>query len=151
MADSIRELVIQSLAAQMATITTANGYDVNVGLVERARRVFAEALLPAIGIFDAEEESTSKFDFDSNTMLVIVELHSDAKEENRSIHANKLMACIKKAGLSGDTRHAGNAQRTGITATAINIPQDDDETVVSVSVSFTIIYEEITGDPYTTT
>jgi hypothetical protein len=150
MANSIRELVIQSLATQMATITTANGYDVNVGLVERARREFTQDLLPAIGIFDAEEETTSKYDFDKNIMQVSVELHSDAKTENRSVHANKLMASIKKAALSGDTTHAGNAQRTGVATTTINIPQDDDETVVSVLVIFAITYEEITGDPYTT-
>jgi hypothetical protein len=150
MANSIRELVIQSLAAQMATITTANGYDVNVGLVERARRIFTQDLLPAVGIFDDAEETTSQYNFDKSTMSVSVDLHSDAATENRSVHANKLLASVKKAGLSGDTTHSGNAERTSITATTINIPQDDDETVISVSVSFAIIYEEVTGDPYST-
>ena len=149
MAASIRETILVSLAAQVATITTANGYDINVKTVERARRVFESGDLPAVGIFDSVEPSVSQYNMNTNEMQVAVDMHSDALTENRSIHTNKMLASLKKGILSGDTTHGGYASRTSITDSAINIPQDDDDTNVGVSVTFTIIYEEVTGDPYT--
>ena len=148
MADSIRELIIQSLAAQAAAITTANGYDLNVKTVARVRRFFEDSELPAIGIFDGEEPAEVSFNFSQNKMIVNVNAHSDAAAENRSIHANKMLAALKKGILSADETHAGKAQRTGITASSINYPADDDVTTVSVNIELTITYEEVIGDPY---
>ena len=148
MAASVRETIILSLAAQAATITTANGYDVNVKTVTRAQRTFEAGDLPAIGIFDGVEESTSQYNMNSNEMDVAMDMHSDALTENRSIHANKMLASMKKGILSGDTTHGGYASRTSIKDVTVNIPQDDDDTKVGVSVTFTIMYEEITGNPY---
>jgi len=150
MADSIREKIIQSLAAQLATITTANGYDINVITVARAQSVFADYELPAISIFDGNEQPEPNYNFDARTMDVQVDIHGDAGVENRSVYANKLLASLKKAGISGDNTHGGNAERTSITATVINFPPDDDVTEMSVSVTFSILFEEITGDPYST-
>jgi hypothetical protein len=148
MAASIRESIIVALAAKVATITTANGYDINVKTVDRARRVFVDTELPAAGIFDGLEIATGKYNFDAETMRVTVEMHSDAATENRSIHANKMIACLKKAVLSGDTTYSSIAERTMISETSINYPQDDDITTVAVSVTFSIMYEEVTGNPY---
>jgi len=148
MAASVRETILLSLAAQLATITTANGYDINVKTVERARRVFEPGDLPAVGIFDGEEPSISQYNMNTNEMVVAVDLHSDALTENRSIHVNKMLASLKKAILSGDTEHGGYASRTTVTDAAMNIPQDDDDTNVGVSINLTIKYEEVCGDPY---
>ena len=150
MADSIREKIIQSLAAQLAAITTVNGYDINVITVARAQSVFAADELPAISIFDGNEEPEPNYNFEARTMDVQVDIHGDAGVENRSAYANKLLASLKKAGISGDNTHGGNAERTSITATVINFPPDDDVTEMSVSVTFSILFEEITGDPYST-
>ena len=148
MADSIREQILQALAARLATITTANGYDVNIKTVERARRLFVISELPACGIFDTTELLTPHYNAYSNVVAISVELHSDAVAENRSMHANKLLASLKKGVMSGDDTFGGIAERTIITETTINYPQDDDESLVSVSVIYSVTYEEVAGDPY---
>jgi hypothetical protein len=148
MAASVRETIILSLAAQAATITTANGYDINVKTVARAQRTFEAGDLPAIGIFDGVESSDSQYNMTTHEMDVAIDMHSDALTENRSIHANKMIASIKKGILSGDTEHGGYASRTSIGDVTANIPQDDDDTKVGVSITFKIMYEEITGNPY---
>lgn len=149
MADSIRELILQSLEIQMQAITTGNGYDIDVQNVERARRVFTVGELPAIAIFDNAEDSVSNFNFNQIKMEIAVELHGDAGAVNRSIYGNTLLASLKRAGLSGDVEHGGNASGTRITASSVNYPPDDDVTTVTVLVTFSIDYEEIIGDPFT--
>lgn len=145
---SVRESIIRSLDAQLKEITTANNYEINVKTTARSQRTFEDEDLPAIGIFDGVESSVSQYNMTTNEMDVAVDMHSDALTENRSIHANKMLASIKKGVLSGDTEHGGYASRTSIDNVTVNIPQDDDDTHVGVSVTFKIMYEEITGNPY---
>ena len=145
---SVRESILESLAAQVAAITTANNYEINVKTVARAQRVFVDADLPAVGIFDNIEPATSQYNMSSNEMDIAVDMHSNASTENRSTHANKMLAALKRGVLSADNTHNGLASRTSINESTINIPQDDDDTKVGVSVTFTIMYEEIIGNPY---
>jgi hypothetical protein len=150
MADSIRESILQSLKAQLAAILTANGYELNVLTVARVQRVFIDTELPAIGIFDNDELSVNSFNFTRNKVEIVVEFHADAGVENRSVYANRMLADLKRAVLSADVTHGGLAESTIITAATVQIPSDDDQTTLAVLVTFTVDYEEITGDPYTT-
>lgn len=149
MTDSIRESIIQSITAQLAAILTANGFELNVQTVARAQRIFTENDLPAIGVFDLSEDALNAYDFTQHKLEVSVEFHSDAGAENRSVHGNRMLADLKRAVLNADVTHGGNAQGTIISAATVKFPPDDDITTLSVLVTFTVSYEENTGDPYT--
>lgn len=148
MADSIREIIVKSVAALMQNIKIVNGYDIDVNVIARAQRVFELNDLPAITIFDLPETTTSAYNINTQLMQVDVEMYGDAESiANRSPYANTLMASVKKAGLALP-EHNGYATDTHLAGGNIRYPVDDDNTQLSIVVSFMIKYDEIYDDPY---
>lgn len=149
MADSIREKILQSVQTQLTAITTANGYAVQVVTVERVRRGFSVDEVPAIGIWEAGETSENDYNDSRNTLSINTEFVADATTTNRSVYANTLLAELKQAILAADRQHGGDAISTSYTGATIRIPEDDNDTQITVVASFNIVYAEVAGDPFT--
>lgn len=147
-AESIRELILQSLQSQIANMTTGNGYDFTLATIERARRKFVDTDLPAVGLFDGDETQVIDYDDVRADMLVRVEMHGDASTGNRSTFLNKMMANLEKVLLSQDGSHGGLANGTVINNIEQRLPDDDDSTLVTVVAVARITYHKMTGDPY---
>lgn len=151
MADSIREQIIQSVVTICESITPSNGYETNTNTVDRIRKVFESDELPAVNVSDGNESLSQGYNADLQVMEVVLEHHCLCGALNRSTVANKVLADLKKAFRSGDTTHGGIAERTVITERSVNYPDTDDNQEVQVSITLQIDYEEIAGDPYTST
>ena len=147
-ADSVRESCLQSFESQVSAITTANGYDINITTVERARMFFEMTSGVYASIIDGEETTERRMNKNYQNMLVSCQLHADAGSTNRSTQANKMLAAIKKGILSADTTQGGYAERTYLESSEIKYPDDDDSTIVHVNASFRIVYKEVVSDPY---
>lgn len=149
MQESIREQILQTTVRKLQEIRLNSGYDIEVKTVERARRRFTGAEIPAISLFDNNE--TAEFDYNTaeQTLTLSVEFHDDAGSlANRSTHANLMLACLKQALQSLDVSGCNEAQAKYITSSVVSYPPDDDVNTVSVTATFTVLYQEVIDDPF---
>jgi hypothetical protein len=101
MADSIRELIIQSIVSRLADIRTSKGYQTEAGkYVFRGIKRLDEAYLPACAVWAGEEIAETIYDSLSIEMPIRVELLSFFADENPSVIGERLLADVIECLLS---------------------------------------------------
>lgn len=147
MADTIREQIIQAIATKMAAITTAGGYNTNMGShVSRAALYIPAADLPALSIIPKVEEASKVYGLQKHVMPVEIIGFDDQGTANPSVIAELMLGDIIKAFFAGtrstlveDLEYKGGGTE--------EYPQHPD-TVTTVSALFHVTYFTIIGNPY---
>lgn len=147
MSDSIRERILQTVAARVATIT-GQGFSVDLRReVYRARRSFTVDELPAAAVWDGDETATDGYGSTEQTMDVAIEIHC-ACDSDPSPLAQGLIADGRKAMETYDSALAALTSRIGYAGGGPTYPADG-ESIVSVRLRYKITYSTVRGDPYT--
>jgi len=146
MQESVRELIVQFLAARLEKIQTANGFSVDA-TVQRAQLDVDPAGLPAAVIWDADE-TADREDFGGSrvTLPVRVELIGEPGTDNPSVYGNRLLRDLRMAVEVYGDELAKLAESVVYSRGEIVYPEAG-KTVVAVSVVFTIVYLTAKGDP----
>lgn len=148
MADSIREKIILDLAAQLAKITTANGYQYTMGTPQRGKRFIDTRLYPVSVYFPQEEENQRQFGKDVLEMPVRVESHILIGTANASVLQEKMLADLRKCLTNpGDkwTTYTDDLYYQG--GGPAEQPESTDK-VTAVYILIMVKYKTSTGDPY---
>lgn len=145
-ADSIREQVVQAITARLATMTEAGGYSMTPGVVARAVRQFEPGQLPAVSVWDQDEESAPGYGFEARAMTVLVECFTDASGEDYSTAGNRLLADVKRALLSYSTPLDDLARDVAYEGGTINYPEPGGD-VVATEQRLIFTYLETLGEP----
>ena len=152
MADSIRENVLSALATLLSGITTAGGYETNMGnSVNRGlRESLEENDLPAIVIMEGTEDVVNdiigKNSCNLNVMIHGFTAYTNDDSGNWSVIGNKMIADIVKI-VGTDTTLGGVAIDIQPGVRAIGDPDPENKTQ-AVEVDFTIQYRTAHLDPY---
>jgi len=101
MADSIRELIIQSIVSRLADIRKSKGYQTESGrYVYRGIKRIDEAFLPACAVWAGEETAETLYDNLSIEMPVRVEMLAFFGDDNPSVVGERLLADVIECLLS---------------------------------------------------
>jgi hypothetical protein len=147
MSDTKRELIIQACLARAATITTANGYNTDIGLnIFRAISKIDPSRLPACVIYPLTEtaESIGGGDYFC-TMPLRAEAVALTGITNPSVLAEQMLGDMREAFLGA--RITPFIEEIHYATGGTNDYSHKD--TVSVTVSFTIKYFSKINDPYT--
>lgn len=106
--DTIREIIIKSFLTRMAVITTANGYNTNIGSeVLRAEKNIDPRDLPACDLWPGTEKGENRYGQTACTMQMKIEgivkrpkIGNPPALENASITSEKILGDLKKCILS---------------------------------------------------
>ena len=147
----ISERVMAAVAAQLATITTGNGYSVTANVL-RAVRTVDQRQCPAVVLWDAGEsvtDSTKKRLGVSLTVEVCVFVLGDQVTTGTQLEFIK--ADVKQALLSwaqdGVRDADGQIGKLFYKAATLQ-PREPGDQTESVSITFEAVYAEGNGDPY---
>lgn len=156
----LSERVMDWVEARLQGITTANGFETNIGLnVSRARRTFDKAALPAVTIFEtaappsdgAASESSASYTV-AQSFVVIAHVIAEQATTGRKLGLAR--ADIKRAlmqpddeGRYGISDVDGKIGALAFAGSDAN-PRQDGAVSESCAVSFVAIYQEGYGDPY---
>lgn len=146
MADSIREQIVQAITSRLQSITEAGGYSMTPGVVARAVRQFESCQLPAVSVWDQDEESTPGYGFEARRMTVQIECFADASGDNHSQAGNRLLADIKRALMSHSTPLDELAQDVAYEGGTINYPEQGGD-IVATEQRLIFTYLETLGEP----
>lgn len=147
----ISERVMTAIAAQLATITTGNGYSISPRVL-RSLHIGSASQLPAIVLWDAGEivKDSSKRKLEITLSVeVIVFVMADQGDTGTKLETVK--ADVKKALLSwaqdGISDNVGQIGKLSYESATLQVRDDGDQTE-SVSLKFSATYCEGNGDPY---
>lgn len=151
---TIREQIIERIIARLETITTANGYenDVGVGKVYREEAVIKKGIVPAVSLWElSETRERNSYGGTVRTLKIKVE---GAVEVNGDKHpatvSNQLLGDIERALILRDT--SLDAFIDDIQDIAAEIAQitnlQDNKTLAGATIDFEIQYTTEWGDPY---
>jgi len=146
MGDSIRERVVQAIAARLRTISPLNGDAYTVGTVARAVAQFEPPDLPAISVWDEDEESADGYGFALRKMTLRIESFADACDDNHSTVGNRLLAAVKRALLSYDPPLDQITEDIAYQGGTINYPEPGGD-VVATEQRLLVTYRETLGEP----
>lgn len=146
----IRDSILEAVVARLKTITTGNGYNLNIGdNVFRARRRDDTSLLPMIVVWDASETTSREFGNRVATLSIGVEViveytDDDGPSEILNLAIADILTCMFSQ--TGTLRDITDdiVETTNNTA----FPEAGKK-VSGMQVGFQIKYTTITGDPYT--
>jgi hypothetical protein len=97
MSDTIREIIIQDFISRLAVITTANGYNTNIGKnVYRVRKAVDPDDLPCCVIWPGAEKGEASYGENSCTMPIRIEGIAEFGSENKSAVSEKILGDLKK-------------------------------------------------------
>lgn len=152
MADTIRQQIVSAVIAALEQITTANGYETNIGTTvedwpTQLQGTDNEDELPVIGVFDVDETSSTP---NLNSKLENHELTIQARcylrHNTPAAQCRKVMGDIKKA-LGVDKTWGGLATGTRPSRQGPDIKPEGFEISAAV-VEITIHYTTCAFDPY---
>lgn len=148
MTDTIQAQIISAFSAQMADITTANGYSCNAGAnVFRCQRNVDPADLPAIVIWPGIETGERKAGgYQHCDMKMGIEAHALFGAENPSVIATRLLGDLIQAvfGQSVTTLADEIIYESGGTDTY----PDAGEVAIGVKINLSVKYFYLIGNPY---
>jgi hypothetical protein len=153
MADSLREQIMNAVATRMGTILTANGYATNIGSKFHEWKVTAweENEVPGVTVRDYEEtieHAASSRDYPK--LKVGIEA-ADIAVADLGAQARKIIADITKAvgtDVNWTVSSTRLAQMTKNLGNKVQAEQEN-ETIVVVTVEIEIDYRMAKWDPYT--
>lgn len=147
MADSKRQTVMTAIAAQLATITVANGYETNAGNNVFEHRVVPLELteLPALIYRDTDDVVELTIGEDMHTLSVEVE--GVVSGTSSATTMRKLLADIVKA-MAADVTFGGVVEDTNVSGETINTEQAEKQ-LMSVQAEFAVEFTTQHMDPYT--
>jgi len=155
MMKTIREQIIELIVARLETITTANGYENNIGVghVYREEAVIKQGIAPAISIWELSE--TRQRNSYGGTVRVLRIKVEGVVVVNGDRHpatvSNQLLGDIERALILYDT--SLDAFIDDIQDVAADIAQitslQGNTTLAGATVDFEIQYTTEWGDPYT--
>ncbi len=148
MADSVRQQVIDAIITRIKTITTANGYETDVGnsVFEWHTTDFAEADLPVIDVRDTSESVEVIGGHHANTLNVEVEVKTLGIAGDTEIR--DIIADISKA-IGTDTSLGSLVQNTRPVNNEILSAGQQDKKIYSVIVGLEVQYRTKAFSPYT--
>lgn len=151
MADSIRERIIQAIMDNVATWTTANGFNLNCGSSSyRARHFWEIAEAPAVSVWPMPETNDPSYAENYNSMPLRLEaVTTYTTAQNPSTIGEQMLADMKE--LMGQKRSdtvdelADSVRYSG---GGVDEYPDSSQTVVGCYAEFNIAYWEKRNDPY---
>jgi hypothetical protein len=101
MADTIRETIIKDFLTRGAVITTANGYNTNIGAnAFRARKTIDPDELPASVLWPGAEKAENQYGVSACTMQLKIEGIAVHGLTNPSVVSEQILGDLKKCFLS---------------------------------------------------
>jgi hypothetical protein len=152
MADTIRELILQDLATQAATIRTSGGYNTEVGAnVFRGKMEFASPAsdLPAVSILPEPDQAEKRYGKQDCVMPINVHALQfyGSNDVSRLAEATlgDLISCLVGGRAAYTSATVDEVVYTG--GGAEEYPAGDEQ-VLHVRCSLEISYKTVLGDPY---
>lgn len=170
---TIREQIIERIIIQLETITTANGYDNNIGSnrVYRQESVIEQGLAPAASVWElSETRERNQYGGTVRELLIRIEATVPVNgDKHPATVSNQLLGDIEKALIMGDMsldeliddiqdiaatishlpvgRTVTSPTSETTTAEIIRLPID--RKLAGATIDFEIRYTTEWGDPYT--
>jgi len=149
MADTIRELIIQDVVAQLGTLTTANGYNTSCGQdVRRGETEVPLADLPASVVLPGEDSAEHEFGQQNCTMPVEIHALHKRGDLNISVLGEQMLGDLISC-LVGGRDSIGYIDRLHYSGGGIEEYPGPEDQALSVRASIEVEYTTLIGDPYT--
>jgi len=160
MSDTIRETIIKNFLARLAVITTAHGYNTDIGgNVYRVRKTVDPDELPCCVVWPGAEKGEASYGENSCTMQIRLEGIAGFGAENPSVVSEKILGDLKKCIFepgnalaeppSGWLRSPDYIDSLSYTGGGTDEYPDEGQKTVGASIMVTVGYTENIGDPYT--
>ena len=151
MSDTIREQIIAAIVAKLAGITTANGYNTDIGRFVRRVRHFENDDRPGISVIPRPEEASKIHGKARMVMPVAVEGNMKFGDENPSVTAEKILGDLRtlmEAQAAADDPTGGLADFIEYTAGGTDEYPEPGHFRVGCYAVYNITYKTLAGDPY---
>lgn len=150
----ISERVMAAIAAQLATITTGNGYSITANVLRSVRTVELNDL-PAVVLWDTGETATDAGGTHRGmgiTLSFEVNAFVRGDQDYTGAQLEAVKADVKQAVLSGSPVGDDDGKIGPVTYISAEMrPREDGDQTESVSLKFSVAYREGYGNPYSTT
>lgn len=154
MADTIREQIIQAIAAKLALVRTASGYATDCGalvLRERSRLDPEAAEIPAFVIWPGPETVVQQYGKNLCAMTVNVDAHVSLAGSEASVLKERMLGDLIKSmtnpALTPDTT-GGLANQVLYTGGGGGATAEAGDETIGITTAFSIKYQTKIGDPY---
>lgn len=149
MADTIREQIIAAYVTRLASWTTAGGFNHNCGAsVFRMAPYIDPGDVPAGNLFPQVEEVTQKYGFNTCSMMVRVEGTAEVGTTNPSVIQEQLLGDAIKIMTDPDVAVTSLIEDIlYVSGGPDSVPKGED-TTVCVFAEFKIVYNTLSGNPY---
>lgn len=147
------ERAILVIVAQLKTITTAGGYNLNIGnSVHRARRSFDKGALPAISVWELTEAPKKPEALVlENVLSISIDMHAPANKDDTGVVMGQGRDDVKKAlgsmdyaqGVRDVDGEIGQLSYLGFEPST----RTDGANTEAVSVNFQLVYHHARNDP----
>jgi len=148
MADTIRELILQDVVAQLGNINTANGYNTNCGQnVARAQMEFPLDSLPGAAVIPGDESAEHAYGEQSLTMALDIHALHKRGDTDIAVLAEQMLGDLISCLVGGQSNisYIDSLAYTGGGVDDWPAPEDQ---ALSARVSIEIEYTTVIGDPY---
>lgn len=157
--NTIRELIILDFMSRLADITTAGGYNTNIGSkVIRARKKLAPAELPAVVAIPGTEKAESQYGYSKCQMEMRIEGVALFGSTDPSVMSEKILGDLKKCILApynaltsphtGWSRSPDYIDSILYTGGGVEEYPDDDQITAGAYAIFEVGYTTKLDDPY---
>ncbi|SEM75186.1 hypothetical protein SAMN04489760_14216 [Syntrophus gentianae] len=159
MSDTIRETIIKDFMARLAVITTANGYNTDIGTtVLRAQKTVGPEDLPCCVVWPQQENSVPSYGENDCTMPIRIEGLAEFWSSNPSAISEQILGDLKKCIFqpantssrtpSGWTRSPDYIDSLAYSGGGTDSYPEEGQKTVGASLLVEVGYTERIGDPY---
>lgn len=146
---TIRELIIQGIVAQLETIRLVNGYNSDIGqVVQRGLVPVDLSTVPAVVFVQpGVESSTREFGQHVHTMPVQIDAVRTLEDRNASVQGEEVLGDLVQCIVGGreSVEHVEDIDYTG--GGIEDYPTKEDQ-LLWVQVSVDVVYTTLIGNPY---
>ena len=149
MADTIRELIIQNLVTQLGTLTTANGYNTDLGQIVQRGLIPVDMVQNAAAVFvqPGVESGAREYGNQVLTMPVQIDAVHSLGSNNASVLGEQilgdLIACV-----IGGKGNIGRIEGLDYSSGGVEDYPTKEDQLLWAQISIEITYITVTGDPY---
>lgn len=159
MSDTIRETIIKDFLARLAVITTANGYNTNIGArVLRVRKNVNPEELPCCVVWPGAETGVASYGENACTMPIRIEGLAEFGSVNPSVLSEQILGDLKKCifqpgntlsrTMSGWVRSPDYIDFLAYAGGGTDTYPEEGQKTVGASILVEVGYTERIGDPY---